>query len=340
MSVSSPQASSSIPWWLWLNVLSLDAPVVAVLWQWALAQAYGVQMDPINHSTLGLAVWLIYVLDRVLDTRSCTEDRSLTPRHAFYQRHSRFYIWVFIPAVAAFLMYRVFTSLPATVMWRGFGLSFLVGLYLLHFAARGRRFIVILGSVFASFLGGTILYFLPLSVPYKIAYGVMLLSLLHHSICGSQNNPIRFLPKELLGGYLFAVGCSMTVHFYTLDSEADAFSMVTFMLGMLCTLNCIGIACYEKESDRDPQAITHVWPEIGQFYPALLLAFASLVIFEMGKGMSCGTFYYHIAILLGVMLLGSVHFLSKRISSELAHVLADIALMLPVLVMLLAQAKR
>lgn len=338
--MSSPQASSSIPWWLWLNVLSLDAPVVAVLWQWALAQAYGVQMDPINYSTLGLVVWLIYVLDRVLDTRSCAENQPFTARHAFYQRHSRFYIWVVIPVVAVFLMYRVFTSLPATVMWRGFGLSFLVGLYLLLFAARGHRTIFILGSVFASFLGGAILFLLPLSVPYKIAYGVMLLALLHHSVRGSKNNPIRLLPKELFGGYLFAVGCSMSVHFYTLDTEADAFSMVTFMLGMLCTLNCIGIACYEKESDRDSQAITQVWPKVGQFYPALLLALASLVFFEMGKGLSDGIFYYHMAILIGVALLGAVHFLSKRISSELAHVLADVALMLPVLVMLLAQVKR
>lgn len=332
--MSSSQTNPRVPWWLWLNVLSLDAPLVAVLWQWALAQAYGVKMDPITYSTLGLSVWLIYVVDRVLDTRSVDGDQVLSARHLYYRQHYRFYAWGAIPIVVAFLTYRVFTSLPATLMLRGIGLSFLVGLYLLHFAARGHRTLFIVGSVFASFLGGCILYLLPLPVPYKMVYGMILVSLLYHSIRGDKDTPLRLLPKELLCGYLFAVGCSMSVHFYTLDSEADAFSMATFLLGMLCTLNCIGIACYEK--DGDPHAITHVWPGVGQFYPALLLAFASLVIFEMGKGISGELFYYHVAILTGVALLGAVHGLSKRLPSEMAHVLADLALMLPVFVMLLA----
>ncbi|CAN5750489.1 hypothetical protein BH11VER1_BH11VER1_29250 [soil metagenome] len=332
-SVSSPHAYPRIPWWLWLNVLSLDAPLVAVLWQWALAQAYGVQMDPVTYSTLGLTVWLIYVVDRVFDTRSVDENHALAARHLYYRQHYRFFVWCAIPSVAIFLMYRVFTALPATILWRGIGLGFLVGMYLLHFVARGHRRVFILGSVFASFLGGFILYLLPLPLPYKLVYGVILLSLLYHSIRGGEDAPLRLLPKELLCGYLFAVGCSMSVHFYTLDSEAAAFSMTTFLLAMLCTLNCIGIACYEK--DGDPHAITHVWPEARQYYPLLLLAFTTLVFFEMGKNLAQGVFYYHVALLFGAAILGAVHYLSKRVSSELAHVLADTALMLPVLAMLL-----
>lgn len=330
--MSFSPASPRIPWWLWLNVLSLDAPLVAVLWQWALAQAYGVQMDPVTYSTLGLAVWLIYVVDRVLDTRPLEGNQALPARHLFYRQHYRFFVWVAIPTVTLFLMYRVFTALPATILWRGIGLGFLVGLYLLHFAARGHRKIFILGSVFASFIGGCILYLLPLPVPYKLVYGVILLSLLYHSLRGGESTPLRILPKELLCGYLFAVGCSMSVHFYTLDSEAAAFSMATFLLGMLCTLNCIGIACYEK--DDDPHAITHVWPEVRQYYPLLLLGFVTLVFFEMGKDLPTGVFYYHVAIVTGAALLWAVHFLSRRIPAELARVLADLALMLPVLAML------
>ena len=29
-------------WWQWLTILSLDAPVVAVLWQWLLARVAGI----------------------------------------------------------------------------------------------------------------------------------------------------------------------------------------------------------------------------------------------------------------------------------------------------------
>lgn len=29
------------PWWLWPNLLSLDAPVVAVAWAWMFSKAWG-----------------------------------------------------------------------------------------------------------------------------------------------------------------------------------------------------------------------------------------------------------------------------------------------------------
>jgi hypothetical protein len=60
--VSAAAASSSpsrIPWWLWPNVLSLDAPLVAVLWQAALAKVHHVAIMPGLHVALFLAVWLI-----------------------------------------------------------------------------------------------------------------------------------------------------------------------------------------------------------------------------------------------------------------------------------------
>ena len=44
------------PWWLWPNLLSLDAPLVAVLWQGIFAASAGVSIPFAAHVLLGIAV--------------------------------------------------------------------------------------------------------------------------------------------------------------------------------------------------------------------------------------------------------------------------------------------
>ena len=72
--------------WLWINLLSLDAPLVALLWQALFAQCVGIHLRPPAFAALGIAVWFIYVTDRLLDALRL--DRIIvTPRHFFYWRH-------------------------------------------------------------------------------------------------------------------------------------------------------------------------------------------------------------------------------------------------------------
>lgn len=74
-------------WWQWLTVLSLDAPAVAVLWQWFLAWIIGVQLPWHDPVLIGLAVWTVYAADRWIEGwRLRTEDVQ-TPRHLFYIRY-------------------------------------------------------------------------------------------------------------------------------------------------------------------------------------------------------------------------------------------------------------
>lgn len=78
----------STPLWLLPNVLSLDAPLVAVAWQALLAQCTGTPLRMVARVILFLTVWLIYIADRLLDTRYST----LAPepeRHQFYRVHRR-----------------------------------------------------------------------------------------------------------------------------------------------------------------------------------------------------------------------------------------------------------
>src|SRR5690242_16333745 len=53
--------------WLWPNLLSLDAPLVAVLWQQLFARCFGLPGDAIPALLLVASVWLIYAADRAFD---------------------------------------------------------------------------------------------------------------------------------------------------------------------------------------------------------------------------------------------------------------------------------
>lgn len=74
------------PFWLWPNLLSLDAPLVAVLWQGFLAYRFELPVRAAWHVVLGLTVWAIYLLDRLLDARKPREFDE-PARHRFYRRH-------------------------------------------------------------------------------------------------------------------------------------------------------------------------------------------------------------------------------------------------------------
>jgi hypothetical protein len=82
----------STPLWLWPNLLSLDAPLVAVLWQSFLAYQFSLPLHPAGRWTLGLTVWAIYLLDRLLDARKPAPvgQTPIEPaRHRFYRRHRK-----------------------------------------------------------------------------------------------------------------------------------------------------------------------------------------------------------------------------------------------------------
>jgi hypothetical protein len=73
--------------WIWFNVLSLDAPLVAMVWQWLFARCYGVALRWPGFVSLALSVWLIYIADRLLDLKETMTPA--TARHTFTRRHRR-----------------------------------------------------------------------------------------------------------------------------------------------------------------------------------------------------------------------------------------------------------
>jgi len=76
------------PVWLWMNRLSLDAPLVAVIWQDFLANCFPSTLRPAGRLMLGLTVWAIYLADRLLDVQLPASDAEMMP-HQFCRQHQR-----------------------------------------------------------------------------------------------------------------------------------------------------------------------------------------------------------------------------------------------------------
>jgi len=69
-------------------VLSLDAPVIAALWQSVFAHDAAVKLSIASRAVLPLAVWLIYLVDRLFDTAHGL-PLQVTARHAFHCANRR-----------------------------------------------------------------------------------------------------------------------------------------------------------------------------------------------------------------------------------------------------------
>ena len=74
---------SAAPWWLWWNLLSLDAPAVAIVWAALFARASGAKLQASEAIALVLSVWVIYTSDRLLDGWTARNRAGLQFRHLF-----------------------------------------------------------------------------------------------------------------------------------------------------------------------------------------------------------------------------------------------------------------
>ncbi len=84
-------STSRNPWWLYPNLLSLDAPIVAVAWLHVFAKTWRLGYHPWwAYLLLGMITWVIYVADRLLDVSMSGPSRdTIGARHDFHNRHRR-----------------------------------------------------------------------------------------------------------------------------------------------------------------------------------------------------------------------------------------------------------
>src|SRR6266481_2749687 len=117
------------PWWLWWNLLSLDAPTVAVAWALLFASGGGMRLRLTDAILLALSVWVIYVADRLLDGSTSKRKRVLQARHFFCARHRLELACLLLLAIAVILRMAAQQSERLEVI-AGMKLAAIVAVYL------------------------------------------------------------------------------------------------------------------------------------------------------------------------------------------------------------------
>lgn len=116
-------------WWQWLTVLSLDAPLVAVLWQALFARTVNVTLPWHDPVLLGMAVWIVYAADRWVEGLRLSPEVVQTPRHLFYIRYRWPVFWTGMAVIIATTVI-AFTRLDVREFKAGFILLIPTLLYL------------------------------------------------------------------------------------------------------------------------------------------------------------------------------------------------------------------
>ncbi len=81
---------------LWLSLVCLDAPVVALVWQLLFGRAFQVPVRLWENLALFLTAWGIYLLDRLADARLIEEGAPVPARIAFCREHRGLLVAVFL----------------------------------------------------------------------------------------------------------------------------------------------------------------------------------------------------------------------------------------------------
>ena len=102
-----------------LNRMSLDAPLVVLVWQEIISLDLNINPTLNQKVVLVLSIWLAYSADRYLE---CFGERSgvkLQSRHTFFLRNQKFFlmIWVIILLFSVFLSMNAFSSFQIVTGW-------------------------------------------------------------------------------------------------------------------------------------------------------------------------------------------------------------------------------
>lgn len=285
------------PLWLIPNLLSLDAPLVAVAWLYIFAKTWRVDYLPwAAYISLGLVVWVIYVTDRLLDASMLGgTSEKLEARHEFHHQHQRLFRRVAVLAGVVALTL-VITRLPFNIYGFAFGARGWIGHAYVGAILVAAFFIL---SIFSS------------HGPHDIPYA-----------------------KNLFAGISFAYGTAMLAYAYT-GFEMWEFlgSRELICFAVLCILNISAIDLWEHANrSNDPEIKAS--DELTLTLPLTLLGAAALVFASQDSDLTTRPFFY--AILTGAALLHILNRTRSRFSMDALRVLADVALLIPFIVFLAA----
>ena len=127
------QPAPRTPWWLWPNLLNLDSPLLAMIWQEQFARVAGVSLGWGDRVLLLGCTWLVYCADRALDAAKLGR-KTETARHAIQLRGKA--IWLGVSAVVLVVAIILAAVTLNSLAWLGGGV--VLGFTAVHFAATHR----------------------------------------------------------------------------------------------------------------------------------------------------------------------------------------------------------
>lgn len=304
---------------------------MAMLWLAALAKLDDLALMPGVLPGLGLAVWLIYLADRVLDAWGVPEE-SLSIRHLFYRRFRWPLVLVVIPAGTAYLAWLALWVVPSGLLAHSLTQVLPIALYLVLYSVtsiRARRWLLQAGILLLLFFINA----LPLSFEVRVTVSLLiatgtaiLISLRWHE------HLENYFRKEMAAGLLFAFGCTTWTRFHTLGSEGPETWMELLLLGLLFISNLATINAREIGTD-DTRLRTQ-----GTLRGALVLTTLGLVAVALGY-LSSSLLPLALAVWAGLLSLEILWHQRQRVSMEAFRVWADVCISLPPLVILLLPGK-
>ena len=278
-------AATRIPWWLWWNVLSLDAPTVAVAWLAIFAKAARVQLAGAHFLILGAIVWCIYVSDRLLDGWTILDRGELRQRHIFCAKWRSVLVGL-IGILGTATLALIAKTLPLREMVAGAAVAGMVGVYMAGIHAGG---------------GG-----ITRRIPREIAVGVVF-------ACGTT------LPLWSRGG-VAEVGWAQLLGWAGWGFFA-----------VLCCLNTLAIGCWEDDASGAGFFLER--GRLGRLAGGVTVVALVMMLICAAIG---GPWVEFAGVGLGAALLLAVHVARRKFSAEALRVLADVALLIPPMLALLA----
>jgi hypothetical protein len=340
------------------HLLSLDAPIVAVVWARLFAESLNLdRLFPGVYLMLFCSVWTIYLGDRLLDTAPWKKKISRTARHQFFRKH---WWWLLLLTLlpggcvvwlgAGDVLGGAY-AVPSGIVLGGVVLSGFVVLYYLVRLAGNRYVNAIAIACLGLVAGVLVLSLVHLPLAFHVFFIALLMFFSGRCLFARSDEALAF-PRELLCGVVFALGTVMPVYFHVSDSFVFALPVEMFadgqtllnldagLLALLCVLNCVGISIWEKAADgdgNDPHAVAQYAPQVEQQFPlfaSLICVVALALIWDFSAGLSA-TWEIKLAVALSSASLLVIHGLRGHLHPLASRILADVMLLWPLVLLAL-----
>lgn len=220
-----------------------------MLWLAALARINDFRLMPGVLPGLGLAVWLIYLVDRVLDTIGVPQQQ-LSSRHLFYRRFRWPLVFGVMPVVAGIVIWLALWVIPVGLLAHSLAQVLPIAIYLVLYSVTGRRtrrWLIQAGVLVLLFLLNT----LPLPATVMIPVSLLIAGATILAFRLNWDEQVgRFFRKEVAAGLLFAFGCTTWTRFHALGSEGPDIWAELILLGLLFVSNLTLITTREDTPGR------------------------------------------------------------------------------------------